>query len=265
MRKNNAGKKTRYYTLLLLREEGQISRLRFSQKTLRVIAVLLVVVAVAGLALLADYVRGKLLIQRLELAGAAVAESGEPAASDDAAEQPAAKKAKLVNASELLREMEIRRQALAPMERFFNSESMRFISLPDRWPLRGWVTSDFGRRRSPFTFGWIMHQGVDIAAAVGSQVMAPATAEVLFTGEEPGYGRYLILLHGHGLTTHYGHLDRILVTLGQEVRAGDIIARSGNSGQSTGPHLHYEIRLHNIPVDPQRYLPAVSLPQSEGT
>ncbi|MHA1568646.1 MAG: M23 family metallopeptidase [Alphaproteobacteria bacterium] len=247
--------KKKQYTLLLLNEEGQVTRMRFSRRTLRLVvfAALLVVLAI-GL-VIADYIHGKFVIQRLEMAETqpAAADTDIPATEAEEAEAPA--EGAQVKVSELLRQAESRRALLEPVDRFFAPQSFEYLSIPDQWPLHGWVTSEFGRRRSPFGRTIEMHQGIDIAAPIDSEVIAPAAGRVVFVGEKPGYGLYLIVRHGHGLSTHYGHLNRILVAPGQQVQAGEPIARSGNTGVSTGPHLHYEVRLLQIPVNPRRYLP----------
>jgi murein DD-endopeptidase MepM/ murein hydrolase activator NlpD len=118
------------------------------------------------------------------------------------------------------------------------------------WPARGALTSGFGPRRHPI-FGVVrMHNGVDIAAPWGTPVRAAAPGTVLFAGWFGGYGKLVVLDHGGGVTTLYGHLSSIGVAVGQRVRAGQVIGRVGSTGYSTGPHLHFEIRVDGRPVDP---------------
>ncbi|MCZ7585837.1 MAG: M23 family metallopeptidase [Deltaproteobacteria bacterium] len=100
-----------------------------------------------------------------------------------------------------------------------------------------------------------MHEGVDIAAATGSVVRAPAAGRVVYVGTKENFGNYVAIDHGGGLTTHYGHLSSSLVADGDEIRLGTPIALVGSTGRSTGPHLHYEIRVMDLPVDPRTYLP----------
>jgi murein DD-endopeptidase MepM/ murein hydrolase activator NlpD len=120
------------------------------------------------------------------------------------------------------------------------------------WPLRGAVTSRFGFRRHPIFRAHLFHQGVDIAAAHGTPVRAAGDGTVLFAGWYGGYGKLIVLDHGDGLSTLYGHLSTILVAPGAQVARGQIIGRVGSTGYSTGPHLHFEIRRNGQPVDPQR-------------
>jgi murein DD-endopeptidase MepM/ murein hydrolase activator NlpD len=99
-----------------------------------------------------------------------------------------------------------------------------------------------------------MHEGLDVANAVGTPIRAPAQASVVFAGRKSGYGQIVILDHGYGLETWYGHTSKVLVKPGQLVKRGQLIALIGNSGKSTGAHLHYEVRVHGIPVDPLAYI-----------
>lgn len=125
---------------------------------------------------------------------------------------------------------------------------------PSIWPARGWVSSRFGARVDPFTGRHTMHHGIDIAARLGSKIVAPANAIVRFVGINGSYGRLVVLDHGNGVLTHYGHLNDTFVRIGDEVSRGQRIAEVGNSGKSTGPHLHYEVRRNGVPVDPRRYI-----------
>ena len=116
------------------------------------------------------------------------------------------------------------------------------------------MTSGFAYRRSPFTGRREFHKGLDIANRVGTPIIAPASGVVARTGREGGYGRTIVVNHGYGLSTRYAHLHRILVKPGQLISRGDKIALLGNSGRSTGSHLHYEVRLNSVPVNPSRYI-----------
>jgi murein DD-endopeptidase MepM/ murein hydrolase activator NlpD len=130
----------------------------------------------------------------------------------------------------------------------------RWGGTPSIWPVKGWVTSSFGPRISPFTGRRAMHNGLDIAARRGTKVISSADGEVYKAGFDNELGRGIFIRHGHGKTTIYGHLDRQVVSIGQEVKRGEMIGYVGSTGKSTGPHLHYEIRVNNIPVDPTRYI-----------
>ncbi|MFQ6672367.1 MAG: peptidoglycan DD-metalloendopeptidase family protein [Candidatus Tectimicrobiota bacterium] len=125
---------------------------------------------------------------------------------------------------------------------------------PSIWPVRGWVTSGFGPRLSPFTGKRVLHTGIDIATRTGALIVAPADGVVTGVATEFDYGKILTIDHGYGLTTRYGHGSKVLVQPGQRVRRGDPIARVGNTGRTTGPHLHYEVRLNGVPVNPKRYV-----------
>src|SRR6185436_3747994 len=134
-------------------------------------------------------------------------------------------------------------------------QRMRWISsTPAISPVRGILTSGFGYRADPMTHGRGNHQGIDIAAAYGLPVHASGDGLVLQAGEEGGLGRAVFLAHGYGLTSRYGHLSAVTVRPGQRVKRGDVIGRVGNTGRSTGPHLHYEVRLDGEPLNPIGYI-----------
>jgi murein DD-endopeptidase MepM/ murein hydrolase activator NlpD len=134
-------------------------------------------------------------------------------------------------------------------------EQLRWISsVPAITPARGLLTSGFGTRRDPITRGRGNHQGVDIAAAPGAPVRASADGLVTRASRQGGLGKAVFLSHGYGLASRYGHLSEITVKPGQRVRRGDVIGHVGNTGRSTGYHLHYEVHLDGEPVDPLAYL-----------
>jgi len=118
------------------------------------------------------------------------------------------------------------------------------------WPARGAFTSGFGRRRHPIFGIWHLHTGVDIAATWGAPVLAAADGRVIYAGWFGGYGKIVIIDHGGGMSTLYGHMSTILVASGDAVRRGEPIGRVGSTGYSTGPHLHFEIRVNGTPVNP---------------
>jgi len=130
----------------------------------------------------------------------------------------------------------------------------RANSSPNLWPVEGQITGSFGERIDPFNGEGAFHNGVDIATSYGQPVIAPADGVVTFADTEGGYGRFIILDHGRGITTRYGHLAGFAVVPGQQVHRGDTIGYVGQSGRSTGPHLHYEVRINDIPVNPHKYL-----------
>lgn len=135
-------------------------------------------------------------------------------------------------------------------------ERVRWISsTPAITPVKGILTSGFGYRSDPLTHGHGLHQGVDIAAAHGQPVRASADGIVMrATDQGGGLGKAVFLAHGFGLTTRYGHLSRIEVKPGQRIKRGDVIGKVGSTGRSTGPHLHYEVRMDGDPVNPLAYI-----------
>ena len=127
-------------------------------------------------------------------------------------------------------------------------------STPSIWPAQGWVSSDFGYRSSPFTGQREFHKGRDISAPEGTPIYAPASGKVTFTGRDGGYGITMVIDHGRGITTRYAHLQRYIADEDTKVSRGELIGYVGNTGRSTGPHLHYEVRVNNMPVNPKRYI-----------
>lgn len=125
---------------------------------------------------------------------------------------------------------------------------------PSIWPARGWISSSFGNRISPFTNEKEFHSGMDISAKLHSPIVASADGVVVETGTDYGYGKVLRISHGHGFKTTYAHVSKFLVKTGQRVKRGQEIALVGSTGRSTGPHLHYEISLNGLPVNPHRYI-----------
>ncbi len=125
---------------------------------------------------------------------------------------------------------------------------------PTSWPVRGWITSRFGPRKSPFFTTVTMHEGIDIANEEGSSIKAPADGVVTYSGWRGSYGKLIVIDHGYGYSTRYGHLSRLLVNVGQRVRRGQVIAFMGTTGRSTASHLHFEIRVNGVPVNPLKYL-----------
>ncbi|MFO8083284.1 MAG: peptidoglycan DD-metalloendopeptidase family protein [Desulfobacterales bacterium] len=127
-------------------------------------------------------------------------------------------------------------------------------STPTIWPTKGFVTSTFGYRKSPFTGLRDFHKGLDIAAKTGTVVKATADGRVTFAGKKGFYGNLVVIDHGHGMVTRYGHLNALTVKRGDRVSRGDIVGKVGSTGRSTGSHLHYEVHLNGVPVNPQKYI-----------
>jgi murein DD-endopeptidase MepM/ murein hydrolase activator NlpD len=131
---------------------------------------------------------------------------------------------------------------------------MRLAAAPTLWPVQGRVTGSFGERIDPFSGEGAFHRGVDISSDIGTRVIAPADGVVQYSDLMNGYGRTVLLEHGNGISTLYGHLSGFAVSPGQFVHRGDTVGYVGQSGRSTGPHLHYEVRIFNTPVNPSKYL-----------
>lgn len=146
-----------------------------------------------------------------------------------------------VNQQDLLRILRERRDTLANM--------------PSIWPLNGFVTSSFGMRASPFGgSNRRFHKGLDIVSRTGTPIVAPAQGEVTMSGPDGAYGNSVEINHGSGIVTKYAHMQRCAVQAGQWVKRGEIVGYVGTSGRTTGPHLHYEVRLNGVPVNPMRYI-----------
>lgn len=130
----------------------------------------------------------------------------------------------------------------------------QWAATPSIWPVQGWVSSGFGRRVSPFTGMDTMHGGVDISAPMHTPVIAPAAGTVVTAGSEKSLGNVIVVSHGYGYKTIYGHLAKLIVRTGQTVKRGDVLGEVGSTGLSTGPHLHYEIEVNGNAVDPIKYV-----------
>lgn len=135
-------------------------------------------------------------------------------------------------------------------------EEQRLISLatPSIMPVQGWISSKFGYRVSPFNKRRVFHEGVDIAAPYGSFVESSAKGIVIYSGYKAGYGNLVTIDHGFGFVTRYAHNSKLLVKVGDRVEKGDKIAKVGNSGKSTGPHVHYEVLVNGVPVNPAKFV-----------
>ena len=144
---------------------------------------------------------------------------------------------------------------LSLLEQVAVQRATRLLYTPNIWPVRGSITSHYGNRTDPFNGDAELHLGLDISALFNAQVHAPADGVILFAERKAAYGNLLIIDHGNGLTTRYGHLSRSLVRVGQKVKRGDIVALVGMTGRTTAPHLHYEVRRNDRPMNPWTFLP----------
>ncbi|MGD0278878.1 MAG: peptidoglycan DD-metalloendopeptidase family protein [Smithella sp.] len=137
---------------------------------------------------------------------------------------------------------------------FLHEQKSILAATPSIWPVKGWVTSEFGIRQSPFGSGVEFHKGLDISARFGQAVVAPADGLVVVSAFNPQEGNFIKIDHGHGLATGFAHLSRMAVKQGVRVKKGELIGYVGDTGRSTGSHLHYAVFINNIPVNPKRYL-----------
>ncbi|MFN7729850.1 MAG: M23 family metallopeptidase [Bdellovibrio sp.] len=153
-----------------------------------------------------------------------------------------------------LRESSLREQSVLDLWESLSERQSLLTSTPNIRPARGWFTSRFGYRVSPFTGRAALHAGLDIAAAPGSPIYAPADGIVTYAGYDESYGKMVTIDHGYGVTTRYGHCAQVYVQVGQKVARYDVIASVGNTGRSTGPHLHYEVRVNGVPRNPALYI-----------
>jgi len=131
---------------------------------------------------------------------------------------------------------------------------MRMAAAPSLWPIEGRIMSSFGERTDPFNGEGAFHRGVDISGDYGQSIISPAAGVVESVEVRNGYGKTVMVNHGNGITTLFAHMSAFAVTAGQHVRRGDTIGYVGLSGRSTGPHVHYEVRINDAPVNPHKYL-----------
>lgn len=150
--------------------------------------------------------------------------------------------------------IDLRRQSQEEVRSLLNDQRSLSASTPEGWPIKGWLTSYFGMRKSPYTGRPKMHDGLDIAANTGTPIHVTADGVVARVETSSGYGKTVVVDHGYGYRTLYAHNSKNLVKRGQRVSRGDKIAEVGNTGRSTGPHVHYEILLNGVPIDPRKTL-----------
>jgi murein DD-endopeptidase MepM/ murein hydrolase activator NlpD len=144
---------------------------------------------------------------------------------------------------------------LRQIKEVFDKSQLKLSSTPRGWPVRGYITDGFGWRRNPFGGrDTEMHSGLDISTNPGTAIEATADGIVIFAAFTGGYGNIVVIDHGYGITTRYGHMNSIEATVGQHVSRGSVIGTVGSTGRSTAPHCHYEVRLHDRPVNPLNYL-----------
>lgn len=147
-----------------------------------------------------------------------------------------------------------RETSLQRLIEFFEGYRTRKSSSPSLWPLKGRITSSFGYRESPFNGNKEFHSGIDISCSIGTNILAPADGTVSYIGYSEELGRFIELDHGYGIKTLYGHLSKTTASIGQRVLRGQVIGLCGSSGTTTGPHLHYEVRLRGAPINPFKFI-----------
>lgn len=150
--------------------------------------------------------------------------------------------------------IDLRRQSQEDVRNLLNDRVSVSRATPGGWPTKGWITSYFGMRQIPNGSGRRIHEGLDIAANTGTPVFATADGIVARVEYSEGYGKAVVLDHGYGYRTLYAHNSKNMVKRGMRIQRGDKIAEVGNTGRSTGPHVHYEVQLNGVPIDPRNSL-----------
>jgi murein DD-endopeptidase MepM/ murein hydrolase activator NlpD len=139
--------------------------------------------------------------------------------------------------------------------KYITDQRSKLTAVPSGWPVKGWITCGFGSRIDPFSGALSFHQGVDIANDMGTPVKATADGVIMFAQfEAGGYGNLVVVNHGNGYATRYGHLQKYVCSPGQHIKKGQILGYLGTTGRSTAPHVHYEVLLNSVGVNPVKYL-----------
>ncbi len=159
-----------------------------------------------------------------------------------------------IRIDESVQNTELTEQSVLQLYDQLSERQSLLTATPSIKPTRGWFTSQFGYRLDPFTGKPQMHNGIDMAASPGTPVYAPASGIISYVGYEQGYGKIVSIDHGFGVVTRYAHNSQTFVEVGQKVKRRDVISAVGSTGRSSGPHLHYEVRIHGLPVDPKNYI-----------
>ena len=160
----------------------------------------------------------------------------------------------VVRIDRAVKDTQLKEQSVIDLWESLSESHSLLNATPNIKPAKGWMSSRFGYRNSPFTGNRVLHAGIDIAAAPGTPVYAPADGVVVFASFDSSYGKLITIDYGYGVTTRFGHLSQIYVQAGQRISKWDVVGAVGNTGRSTGPHLHYEVRINGTPVDPLNYI-----------
>jgi hypothetical protein len=152
------------------------------------------------------------------------------------------------------REITSRERSFRELKSLLEEKRSVLASTPTVWPVKGLITAGYGYRQSPFTGAREMHEGLDIAAPYGTPIVTTADGIVSFAGPLADFGNVVFVNHGHGFTTFYAHISKIRVKEGQSVKRGDVVAYVGTTGRTTGPHVHYEVQVNGLAINPLKYI-----------
>ncbi|MEE9172299.1 MAG: M23 family metallopeptidase [candidate division NC10 bacterium] len=195
-------------------------------------------------------------VQNLMAMGGGTLELGKALAAGEQAEYEQLVERLYQDLQRLEREVALRAESLEAVTTYLTQQKNRLAATPSIWPTQdeGYVSSSYGHRASPFTGRRQMHTGIDIAAPRGTSILAAADGVVTFSGRMAGYGRVIVVTHGFGFKTFYGHNQKNKVRKGERVKRGQVIGTVGNSGYSTGSHLHYEVLVKDRTINPLKYI-----------
>ncbi len=160
----------------------------------------------------------------------------------------------LLSLEHMQRDVETLTSRSAKIEEFYKDQGVLLSSTPSIWPVRGYLSSSFGNRIDPFTGQKDFHPGIDISTPRGTKVISPADGVVVSVGQRGAYGKAIIIDHGYGVITRFGHLDGYDVRAGQRVRRGDVIGFVGDTGRANAPHLHYEVWVRHQTKNPIHFI-----------
>ncbi len=180
--------------------------------------------------------------------------SAEWAKLVDAAKKEGKVTVSIPASAELKKQIEESMESVSDIRRYIGEQKDLYLATPAGWPVPGRISSGYGRREHPLSGDSKFHSGLDISVPRGTRVATTADGIVSYSGWSPGGGNTVVIEHGHGFSTAYAHNERNLVRVGQRVRRGNVIAVSGSTGTSTGPHIHYEIWKGGRHVNPETYL-----------
>jgi murein DD-endopeptidase MepM/ murein hydrolase activator NlpD len=204
---------------------------------------------------LQDFVKKLSVMAGLDAGADAEASGGMGGSRDDNLDSPLSAYAQVKESLEQMAgELTALEEKGRVLERFYEEHTLMLASTPSIWPVRGYLSSSFGRRRDPFTGQREFHYGIDISTPVGRPVVAPADGIVLYASRRGSYGNVIVIDHKFGMTTRYAHLAKFNTRAGRRVKRGDVVGYVGDTGRSNGPHLHYEVWVSDRPTHPLNYV-----------